>query len=162
MGNGTPQHRRIRVRSSGLPFEGLYDSVIDSRLHALLDAVRLSGIDVGVRALCGNDGRLIARELATVVMDALEARLDAQKPATAADIAVVNRLLAVLRESDEDAHADLAELLPLVLERSGPMHESKPPDLSAHETIWDRHKFGSAALARLATRRTRERTTSGR
>ena len=138
MGNGTPQHRRIRVRSSGLPFEGLYDSVIDSRLHALLDAVRLSGIDVGVRALCGNDGRLIARELATVVMDALEARLDAQKPATAADIAVVNRLLAVLRESDEDANADLAELLPLVLERIGPKHESKPPDLSAHGLLTGR------------------------
>ena len=138
MGNGTPQHRRIPTRRSGLPFEGLYDSVIDSRLHTLLDAVRRSGIDVGARALCGNDGRLIARELATVVMEALEARLDAQNPATAADIAVVNRLLAVLRESDEDANADLAELLPLVLERIGPMHESKPPDLSAHGLLTGR------------------------
>jgi len=94
MENDGAQHRRIRVRNSGLPFEGLYDSVIDTRLQALLDVVRKAGIAVGFRELCGSDGRLVARELASVVIEAMEARLDAKKPATAADIAVVNRLLA--------------------------------------------------------------------
>ena len=138
MENDGVQHRRIRVRNSGLPFEGLYDSVIDTRLQALLDVVRKAGIAVGFRELCGSDGRLVARELASVVIEAMEARLDAKKPATAADIAVVNRLLAVLRESDKDANADLTELLPYVLERIGPEPTSKPPDLSAHGLLTGR------------------------
>ena len=138
MENDGAQHRRIRVRNSGLPFEGLYDSVIDTRLQALLDVVRKAGIAVGFRELCGSDGRLVARELASVVIEAMEARLDAKKPATAADIAVVNRLLAVLRDSDKDANADLTELLPYVLERIGPEPTSKPPDLSAHGLLTGR------------------------
>ncbi|MEY3025171.1 MAG: hypothetical protein RLZZ238_68, partial [Planctomycetota bacterium] len=54
MGNEPAPYRRFRV-TNGLPIEGLYDSVVDARLQALLDAARRAGIDVGVRELKGRD-----------------------------------------------------------------------------------------------------------
>ena len=53
MGNDGASHRRIRFSNSGVPVEGLYDSVVDSRLKALLDAAKSAGIDVGTREIKG-------------------------------------------------------------------------------------------------------------
>ena len=71
MGNEPAPYRRFRV-ANGLPIEGLYDSVVDVRLQRLLDAARKAGIDVGVRELKGRDGRLLARELANALLEAIE------------------------------------------------------------------------------------------
>ena len=71
MGIDRGSYRRIKVRQDGLPIEGLYDSVIDARLQSILDAARKAGIDVGTRELKGRDGRLLARELADAVIEAL-------------------------------------------------------------------------------------------
>jgi len=138
MGNDGASHRRIRFSNSGVPVEGLYDSVVDSRLKTLLDAARSAGIDVGTRELKGRDGRLLARELATVVIEAIEAKLSADQAATSADIDVVNRLLRVLQQADGADAGAVAEILPLVLERVGPRKDINPPDLSDHGLLTGR------------------------
>lgn len=137
MGNGSASHRRIRV-ANGLPIEGLYDSVVDSRLQRLLETARLAGVDVGVRELKGRDGRLIARELATAVIEAIESRLSSDEVASAADIDLVNRLLRQLQEGPEIDPGSIAQMLPLVLERIGPKQETSPPDLSDHGLLTGR------------------------
>ena len=133
-----PGHRRFRVGTSDLPCPGLYDSVVDERLQRLLEKVRRSGIDVGVRDLRSGDGRLLAREVASVVISAIEARLSATIPATANDIAVVNRLFAILRDNTLDGETEVNDLLPQVLESIGPTHRLKPPELSAHGLLTGR------------------------
>ncbi|MCX5650819.1 MAG: DUF3427 domain-containing protein [Planctomycetota bacterium] len=139
MGIDLGSYRRIKINNAGLPAEGLYDSVVDARLQLILDAVREAGIDVGTRELTGRDGRLLARELATAVIEALEAKLNADTAATAGDIDVVNRLLRVIREADdEDARGPATEILPLVLERIGPKQDLGPPDLSDHGLLTGR------------------------
>lgn len=138
MGFDFGPYRRIRVRNDGAPVEGLYDSVVDTRLNAVLDAARRAGIDVGTRELKGQDGRLLARELAEAVAEALDAKLKADAPATAEDIAVVNRLLHVIRESDPDQSGPAAEVLPLVLERVGPAKDLGPANLSDHGLLTGR------------------------
>ena len=138
MGIDFSPHRRIRIRNDGAPVEGLYDSVVDTRLNAVLDAARQAGIDIGTRELKGRDGRLLARELAEAVVEALGAKLSADKPATAEDIEVVNRLLRVLRETDPDQSRAAEEVLPLVLERVGPRKDVGPADLSDHGLLTGR------------------------
>lgn len=138
MGIDRGSHRRIKVRQDGLPVEGLYDSVIDARLQSILDAARKAGIDVGTRELKGRDGRLLARELADAVIEALDAKLNADAPATAEDIDVVNRLLRVIREADPDQSRAVAEVLPLVLERVGAGKDVGPANLSDHGLLTGR------------------------
>ena len=138
MGIDRGSYRRIKVRQDGLPIEGLYDSVIDARLQSILDAARKAGIDVGTRELKGRDGRLLARELADAVIEALDAKLNADAPATAEDIDVVNRLLRVIREADPDQSRAVAEVLPLVLERVGAGKDVGPANLSDHGLLTGR------------------------
>jgi superfamily II DNA or RNA helicase/HKD family nuclease len=138
MGIDRGSYRRIKVRQDGLPIEGLYDSVIDARLQSILDAARKAGIDVGTRELKGRDGRLLARELADAVIEALDAKLSADAPATAEDIDVVNRLLRVIREADPDQSRAVAEVLPLVLERVGAGQDVGPANLSDHGLLTGR------------------------
>jgi superfamily II DNA or RNA helicase/HKD family nuclease len=138
MGIDRGSHRRIRIMEDGLPVEGLYDSVVDARLQLILNAARKAGVDVGTRELKGRDSRLLAREIATTVIEALEAKLNADASATAADIDVVNRLLRVIRESDDEVPDAAADMLPLVLERIGPKKEVGPPDLSDHGLLTGR------------------------
>ena len=109
------EHRRIKVRPDGLLFEGLYDTVVDTKLHALLQSVRAAGIKVTERNLLGSVGRLIARELAAVVLEAIEARLNSDDHAESTDIVFVNKLLELLRKDNPAGNADLVELLPRVL-----------------------------------------------
>lgn len=123
---------------NGLPIEGLYDIVIDARLQSLLDAARKAGIDVGMRELKGRDGRLLAREFATAIIDAVDAKLGAEKPATDADIALINRLLRELQQSTGDVGTTDSLMLPFVLERIGPGNSLTPPDLSDHGLLTGR------------------------
>ena len=134
------EHRRIKVRPDGLLFEGLYDTVVDTKLHALLQSVRAAGIKVTERNLLGSDGRLIARELAAVVLEAIEARLNSDDHAESTDIVFVNKLLELLRKDNPAGNADLVELLPRVLECIGPQPANRlaPPDLSAHGLLTGR------------------------
>lgn len=145
MGNGSASHRRIRV-ANGLPIEGLYDSVIDSQLQRLLELARRAGVDIGVRELKGRDGRLIARELATAVIEAIESRLSSDEVASVADIDLVNRLLRQLQEGPEIDPGSIAQMLPLVLERIGPKQETSPPDLSDHGLLTGREGTESLLL----------------
>ena len=138
MGIDRGSYRRIKVRQDGLPIEGLYDSVVDARLQSILDAARKAGIDVGTRELKGRDGRLLARELADAVIEALDAKLNADASATAEDIDVVNRLLRVIREADPDQSRAVAEVLPLVLERVGAGKDVGPANLSDHGLLTGR------------------------
>jgi superfamily II DNA or RNA helicase/HKD family nuclease len=137
MGNEPAPYRRFRV-ANGLPIEGLYDSVVDARLQALLDAARRAGIDVAVRELKGRDGRLLARELAAAVIEAIEAKLGSDQAATDADIALVNRLLRELQQSAGDDESAATQVLPYVLERIGPRADLSPPDLSDHGLLTGR------------------------
>jgi superfamily II DNA or RNA helicase/HKD family nuclease len=126
------------VCEDGSLVHGLYDSVIDARLKALLDAARTAGIDVGLRELKGRDGRLLAREVATALVDAIEVRLNSEAPATASEIEVVNSLLREVRKAGGDEPSAAAEILPLVLERIGPGVAAHPPDLSDHGLLTGR------------------------
>lgn len=137
------QHKRIRVLRGDAPFErmlvdGLYDSVIDTRLHERLAAVRAAGIEVGTRELKGRDGRLLARELASIVVATIESKLSANQEATQEDIAVVNRLLHVLQQADVTESDVVRNILPRVLERIGPKQDISPPDLSDHGLLTGR------------------------
>ncbi len=138
MGNDGGSYRRIRIRSDGVPVEGLYDSVVDTRLKAVLDAAKSAGIDVGTRDLKGRDGRLLARELASVVLEALESKLNADQAATPADLDVVNRLLRFAQQDGGEDVTAATNMLPLVLERIGPRHDRNPPDLSDHGLLTGR------------------------
>ena len=93
MGNDSASYRRVRIRANGFPVDGLYDSVVDARLQLLLDAAKASGIEVGTRQLERRDGRLVARELAEAVLEALEAKLSSGDPAISSALEIVNRLL---------------------------------------------------------------------
>ena len=146
MGHDGAPHRRFRMLHGSPLSEGLYDSVVDTRLQHVLEHARNAGIEVETRDLRGRDGRLLARELARVVIEAIEARLNADEPATNEDIAIVNRLLTVLREGEKDESSDLAQLLPLVLERIGPAYQIKPPDLSDHGLLTGREGTESLLL----------------
>jgi superfamily II DNA or RNA helicase/HKD family nuclease len=138
MGFDNGSYQRIKIRQDGLPIEGLYDSVIDARLQSILDAARKAGIDVGTRELKGRDGRLLARALADAVIEALDAKLNEDDPATAAEIDVVNRLLRVIREADPDQSRAVAEVLPFILERIGPGRDVGPANLSEHGLLTGR------------------------
>ncbi len=132
------QYRRYRQPASGELFEGLYDSVVDARLQRTLEAMRSSGIHIGVRELRGSDGRLLAREVARVLLQAIEARISSDESATVEDMAFVNRLLDLLRDADRAGSSDLTELLPVVLKSIGPVARAVPPDLSAHGLLTGR------------------------
>ncbi len=82
MGHDGAIHRRFRMLHGSPLSEGLYDSVVDTRLQHVLEHARNAGIEVETRDLRGRDGRLLARELARVVIEAIEARLNADEPAT--------------------------------------------------------------------------------
>ena len=138
MGNDGASYRRIRIRNDGVPVEGLYDSVVDARLKALLDAARNAGIDVGTRELKGRDGRLLARELSAAVVEAIESKLGADEAASAADVDIVNRLLREVRQDAGEGASAATEILPLVLERVGPRNDLNPPDLSDHGLLTGR------------------------
>jgi superfamily II DNA or RNA helicase/HKD family nuclease len=146
MGNESVLYRRIKFRHDGLPVEGLYDSVIDARLRSLLETAKSAGIDIGTRELKGRDGRLLARELAAAVIEAIESKLSSDEAATADDIDVVNRLLRVLRDVDGGASSAEAQILPLVLERVGPKKDVGPPDLSDHGLLTGREGTESLLL----------------
>lgn len=138
MGNDGASYRRIRIRNDGAPVEGLYDSVVDARLKALLDAAERAGVAIGTRALKGRDGRLLARELATALVDAIEAKLGSEEAATPADVDIVNRLLREIQAAVGEAPSAATDILPLVLERIGPRHDINPPDLSDHGLLTGR------------------------
>ena len=138
MGNDGASYRRIRVRNDGAPVEGLYDSVVDARLKALLDAAEHAGVAIGTRVLKGRDGRLLARELATALVDAIEAKLGAEEAATPADVDIVNRLLREVQAVSGEMPSAATDILPLVLERIGPRHDINPPDLSDHGLLTGR------------------------
>jgi len=138
MGNDGASYRRIRIHNDGAPVEGLYDSVVDTRLKALLDAAERAGVAIGTRALKGRDGRLLARELATALVDAIEAKLGAEEAATPADVDIVNRLLREVQAASGEIPSAATDILPLVLERIGPRHDINPPDLSDHGLLTGR------------------------
>ena len=138
MGSEDTGHRRFGVLHEEYLAQGIYDKVVDARLEKVLQLVRARGIEVGTRDLRRRDGRLLARELARVVIEAIEARLNAEQPATAADIAIVNQLLMILSEGTSDERDSFTELLPLVLERIGPKQRVSPPDLSDHGLLTGR------------------------
>ncbi len=133
-----PAHRRIRVNAAGLPVDGLYDSVVDVRLHNLLDRLRGNGVGVGVRDLRPGDGRLVAREVASVVISAIEERLSGSRQANEEDIDVVNQLLQLLRMTQDEAETVLDRMLPQVLESIGQLPSAHPPELSAHGLLTGR------------------------
>lgn len=133
-------HRRMRVRSDGLPYAGLYDTVVDTSLATILDVARAAGIDVKHRKLLGRDARLIVRELAATILEAIESRLNSDAAAGATDINFVNHLLAIVHEANPEASDDVVRLLPEVLECIGPETSKSmvPPDLSAHGLLTGR------------------------
>ena len=98
MENSGRGHQRTRKVLSSFPAEGLYDIVVDSRLQMILEAAAKNGLKFERLPLRKKDGRLLVRELATVVIDAIEIRLHSDKDATIEDIRIVNDLLAILRD----------------------------------------------------------------
>ena len=138
MGNDSASYRRVRIRANGFPVDGLYDSVVDARLQLLLDAAKASGIEVGTRQLERRDGRLVARELAEAVLEALEAKLSSGDPAISSALEIVNRLLRETHKAVDEEPAAATQILPLVLERIGPQHDINPPDLSDHGLLTGR------------------------
>jgi len=138
MGDGGSTCRRIRIRADGSPVTGLYDSVVDARLQSLLDAIRAAGIEVGTRTLRPRDGRLVARELAEAVLEAIEARLSSDDPAIASALEIVNRLLREAHQAVDGEPSAATHILPLVLERIGPRNDVSPPDLSDHGLLTGR------------------------
>ena len=138
MGNDGSSYRRIRLTASGAPVEGLYDSVVDRRLAALIEAARAAGVRVAIRDLKGRDSRLLARELSEALVEAIESRLNDDSTATATDVAVFNRVLRVIRESEGEPLDAAEEVLPIVLERVGSRGEPNPPDLSDHGLLTGR------------------------
>ena len=131
-------HQRTRKVLSSFPAEGLYDIVVDSRLQKILEAAEKNGLKFERLPLRKRDGRLLVRELATVVIDAIETRLHSDKDATIEDIRIVNDLLAILRDDKKNPQSDIAELLPFVLKSFGPKPELQPPDLSDHGLLTGR------------------------
>ena len=138
MGNDGASYRRVRIRANGFPVDGLYDSVVDARLQLLLDAAKAAGIEVGTRQLERRDGRLVARELAEAVLEALEAKLSSGDPAISSALEIVNRLLRETHKAVDEEPAAATQILPLVLERIGPRHDINPPDLSDHGLLTGR------------------------
>ncbi|MBM3275016.1 MAG: DEAD/DEAH box helicase family protein, partial [Candidatus Sericytochromatia bacterium] len=107
-------------------------------LQQLLNAATAAGIDVGTRKLRRRDGRLVARELAEAVLEALEAKLSSDDPAIASALDIVNRLLREAHQAADGEPAAATHILPLVLERIGPRHDFNPPDLSDHGLLTGR------------------------
>jgi len=85
-------HRRIRLGPGGIPVAGEYDLVVDVRIAQLIQAAQAAGIEVATQTLCRRDGRLIAREIATGVLDAIEARINTAEEVTSEQMSLVNRL----------------------------------------------------------------------
>jgi superfamily II DNA or RNA helicase/HKD family nuclease len=139
-------HRRLRFDDDGRPVDGLYDTVLDVRLKELLEAVRRAGVEVQTRSLVGHDGVLVAREIAKAVEKAIARRIGQDDRATDAEIGLLNRLLAVLRDPDEGPDSGMPDLLPEVLERIGGAPSAQPADLSGHGLLTGRE--GTDSLKR--------------
>jgi superfamily II DNA or RNA helicase/HKD family nuclease len=131
-------HRRVRVDEHGCPVHGLYDTVLDVRLKELVDAARRAGVEIQTRTLVGHDGILVAREVADAVVTALARRIGNEDRATEAELDLLNRLLAVLRDPDEGEDSGVPDLLPEVLERIGGAPSAQPSDLSDHGLLTGR------------------------
>jgi superfamily II DNA or RNA helicase/HKD family nuclease len=138
MGNDGATYRRVRIRANGFPVDGLYDSVVDTRLQLLLQTARAAGIEVGTRTLGRRDGRLVARELSEAVLEALEEKLSSGDPAIESALGIVNGLLREANKAVDEEPNAATQILPLVLERIGPQHDINPPDLSDHGLLTGR------------------------
>jgi len=117
---------------------GLYDTVVDVRLKALLELAKRSGLEVQSRDLRGRDGVLVAREIADAIVRSLDVRLRDTAVATEAEIDLLNRLLSILREAGHGGEESFPNLLPEVLERVGPSPGAQPADLSEHGLLTGR------------------------
>ncbi len=95
-------------------------------------------MDIATRHLKARDGRLLARELASAVIEEIASNLSAEREATPLDIAAVNRSLAIVRGDDTGDAAGGATLLPLILERVGTGFADNPADLSDHGLLTGR------------------------
>lgn len=131
-------HRRIRLGPGGIPVAGEYDLVVDVRIAQLIQAAQAAGIEVATQTLCRRDGRLIAREIATGVLDAIEARINTAEEVTSEQMSLVNRLIRLTQDEPEAGADGLDELLPLVLRRVGPAGDKSPADLSDHGLLTGR------------------------
>ena len=91
-----------------------------------------------MRDLRPGDGRLLAREVASVVISAIEERLSGSRQASGEDIDVVNQLLQLLRMTQDESETALDRMLPQVLESIGQLPSAHPPELSAHGLLTGR------------------------
>ncbi len=128
----------------GVPVAGQYDLLVDARLAQLIEAARHAGVDIETRELRGRDGRLVAREVAAAVLATIDAQIESDKPVTAEQMTLVNRLISITQQDPEQHSGGLDQLLPMVLQRVGPDAARTPVDLSDHGLFTGRE--GSQSL----------------
>lgn len=133
-----PGHRRFRTSSTGLPPNGIYELIVDRRLRALLNAARQQGVAIEERMLRAKDVRLLGREIAVLLAEALEQRLSSESEITESDLEFLNRLLGIVADERKQTGRSDADLLPAVLRSVGDGNDFRPPDIADHGLLTGR------------------------